>query len=104
MEILSEKVRYFRLQRNWTQQHLADASNLSLQTVERIEKFGNASQESVMSLCAVFEIEKKELSIIPTPSEDRLKTIHITKPILIMIPALLIGLVLGLTLGYFISH
>jgi len=59
MEIDSSTIKNLRTQRSWTQQHLADACDISLRTVQRIEKIGNASNESVMSLCAVFEIPKK---------------------------------------------
>jgi len=61
MEINAETVRGERLQRGWTQQHLADAAGCSLRTVQRIEKHGVASHESVNALCAVFEMERDRL-------------------------------------------
>jgi len=61
MEINAEIVRGERLQRGWTQQHLADAAGCSLRTVQRIEKHGVASHESVSALCAVFKIERNRL-------------------------------------------
>ena len=61
MEINAEIVRHERQQRGWTQQHLADAAGCSLRTVQRIEKQGLASNESVSALCAVFEIERDRL-------------------------------------------
>jgi len=61
MEINAETVRRERQQRGWTQQHLADAAGCSLRTVQRIEKHGVASNESVSALCAVFEIERHRL-------------------------------------------
>ena len=60
MEIDSSTIKNLRTQRSWTQQHLADACDISLRTVQRIEKIGNASNESVMSLCAVFEIQRDQ--------------------------------------------
>lgn len=61
MEINAETVRHERQRRGWTQQHLADAAGCSLRTVQRIEKQGLASNESVSALCAVFEIERERL-------------------------------------------
>ena len=63
MEVRAETVRRERLQRGWTQQHLADAAGCSLRTVQRIEKHGVASNESVSALCAVFELERADLLI-----------------------------------------
>jgi len=61
MQINAEIVRRERQQRGWTQQHLADAADCSLRTVQRIENQGLASNESVSALCAVFEIERDRL-------------------------------------------
>jgi len=61
MEINAETVLQERQRRGWTQQHLADAAGLSLRTVQRIEKQGLASNESVSALCAVYEIDRAEL-------------------------------------------
>jgi transcriptional regulator with XRE-family HTH domain len=61
MEINAVTVRSERQQRGWTQQHLADAAGCSLRTIQRIEKHGVASNESVSALCAVFEIERDRL-------------------------------------------
>lgn len=61
MEIRAEWVRSERQRRGWTQQHLADAAGMSLRTVQRIEKQGLASNESVSALSAVFEVERQTL-------------------------------------------
>jgi len=63
MEIRAETVRRERQQRGWTQQHLADAADCSLRTIQRIEKQGVASNESVSALCAVFELERGALLV-----------------------------------------
>ena len=44
-----------------TQQSLADACGLSLRTIQRVEKEGVASRETMMSLCAVFEVKQSSL-------------------------------------------
>jgi len=63
MDINAEQVRLERQRRGWTQQHLADAAGCSLRTVQRIEKQGLASNESVSALCAVFGIDRTELLV-----------------------------------------
>ena len=71
MEIRAETVRRERRQRGWTQQHLADAADCSLRTIQRIEKQGVASNESVSALCAVFELERSALLVNdPASPED----------------------------------
>ncbi|MGK7296749.1 MAG: helix-turn-helix domain-containing protein [Candidatus Wenzhouxiangella sp. M2_3B_020] len=67
MEIRADTVRRERQRRGWTQQHLADAAGCSLRTVQRIERHGVASNESVSALCAVFELERGDL-LVDDPS------------------------------------
>lgn len=50
-----------RQQRAWSQSQLAQASGLSLRTVQRIEKTGKASLESAKALAAVFSLQVAEL-------------------------------------------
>ncbi len=52
-----------RNKRGWTQSHLADVCSLSLRTIQRIEKLGLSSHESVQSLAAAFEVTVDELTI-----------------------------------------
>jgi transcriptional regulator with XRE-family HTH domain len=61
MEVCAQTVRNERQRRGWTQQHLADAAGCSLRTVQRIERHGVASNESVSALCAVFELDRADL-------------------------------------------
>lgn len=59
-----------RLQKGWSQQQLADLSDLSVRTIQRIEQGQAASTESLKSLAAVFEIDFSTLqeSAMHTPS------------------------------------
>ncbi|TDF38184.1 XRE family transcriptional regulator [Alteromonadaceae bacterium M269] len=100
MEVLNEKVKQLRLERNWTQQHLADACDVSLRTIQRIEKYGNASYESVMSLCAVLEITKNDICVVPKVAVEEMQEIKILRPLVLIIPSLLIGAVLGAFMVY----
>jgi transcriptional regulator with XRE-family HTH domain len=59
-------VQKFRLKHGWSQQQLADASGLSVRTVQRIEAGYPASTESLKSLAAVFEVDFSSLNPEPT--------------------------------------
>lgn len=48
-------IKALRLERHWSQDQLAEMSGLSIRTIQRIEKGGNAGLESLKSLAAVFE-------------------------------------------------
>ncbi|MFT5543863.1 MAG: DNA-binding XRE family transcriptional regulator [Glaciecola sp.] len=61
MQLNPNTVKALRQKNSWTQQLLADACDLSLRTIQRVEKEGIASKETTMSLCAVFEIRQGEL-------------------------------------------
>jgi len=102
MEINRQKVKHLRIERNWTQQHLADACDISLRTVQRIEKCGNASTESIMSLCAVFEIIKQDICVVPRVQPEQLQSVKAKPYFLIMILGVFIGIGLGAFTTYFL--
>ena len=54
-------VRKLRLQKGWSQEHLATLSGLSIRTIQRIERGQKAGLESLNALAAVFEIELTQL-------------------------------------------
>jgi transcriptional regulator with XRE-family HTH domain len=55
-------IQKLRLQHGWSQQQLADASGLSIRTIQRIEAGQPASLESRKCLAAVFEVDCATLS------------------------------------------
>ena len=61
MRLNPKTIKQLRDDKNWTQQSLADACGLSLRTIQRVEKEGVASRETMMSLCAVFEVKQSSL-------------------------------------------
>lgn len=61
MQLNPNTIKALRKKHNWTQQLLADACDVSLRTIQRVEKEGAASKETTMSLCAVFEVRQGEL-------------------------------------------
>jgi len=50
-------IQKLRLKRGWSQQQLADASGLSVRTIQRLENGQPASMESLKCLAAVFEVD-----------------------------------------------
>ena len=55
-------VRKLRLQRGWTQEHLAQLTGLSVRSIQRIERGQACSLETLNSLAAVFEVERSILN------------------------------------------
>jgi transcriptional regulator with XRE-family HTH domain len=69
MKVDSDRVRSERERRAWSQEQLASVSGLSLRTVQRIEKNGSASFESLRSLAAVLELDVMALRIDSAPTD-----------------------------------
>src|SRR5262245_15108442 len=61
MRVDSNRIRSERENRGWSQGHLASVAGLSLRTIQRIEKTGFASFESVTALASVFSVEVADL-------------------------------------------
>lgn len=55
-------VQKLRLKRGWSQQQLAEASGLSVRTIQRIEAGHPGNIESLKSLAAVFEVDFSTLN------------------------------------------
>lgn len=53
-----------RNQRAWTQQHLADASELSLRTIQRIETNGTGSHDSILAIASALGLSTSDLLIL----------------------------------------
>lgn len=49
-------VRKLRLQRGWSQEQLAELTDLSIRTIQRVERGQNPSLETARSLAAIFEV------------------------------------------------
>ncbi|MBA6348099.1 helix-turn-helix transcriptional regulator [Colwellia sp. BRX10-1] len=61
MQVNINVIKTQRNNRAWSQTQLAEVSGLSLRTIQRIEKTGVASLESVKSLASVFEMDIKNI-------------------------------------------
>lgn len=62
-------IQKLRLKRGWSQQQLADASGLSVRTIQRLERGQPPSTESLKCLAAVFEIDFASLNPGETMNE-----------------------------------
>lgn len=60
MEVNAQLIKQYRTDKAYTQQHLADVCGVSLRTIQRVERYGVASSETLMSLSAVFEVDNRE--------------------------------------------
>ncbi|OZY84339.1 hypothetical protein CBP51_14085 [Cellvibrio mixtus] len=65
MKINKEILRRERELRAWTQSHLAEVADLSMRTVQRIERTGDASMESAGALAAALDIDLSVLMEAP---------------------------------------
>jgi transcriptional regulator with XRE-family HTH domain len=57
VEVNSKKIQQLRIAKCWSQDELACASDLSIRTIQRVEKTGNASLETIKALASAFEVE-----------------------------------------------
>lgn len=65
MKINKEILRRERELRAWTQSHLAEVADLSMRTVQRIERTGDVSMESASALAAALNLEVAVLMASP---------------------------------------
>ena len=57
------KIRRWREERHWSQEHLADLAGIGLRTVQRIEKGEQASGETLKALAAAFNVDVMALTV-----------------------------------------
>ena len=100
MQLNAQHIKELREQRAWTQQHLADACDVSLRTIQRVEKYGNASSETAMGLCSVLEVDMDSIKFIPNKKTAVFQTINLRMHFLIIGLALFSGSILGAIMMY----
>lgn len=101
MNINAIVVKNYRCKFNWTQQTLAESCDLSLRTIQRVERYGKASNETLMSLCAVFEIEQNILIVEERKTtETTVAGISTVSPIKIATLSLTLGIFAGIIMTY----
>lgn len=78
----SNRIKSERENRGWSQGHLASVAALSLRTIQRIEKTGSASFESVTALASVFSVEVAALRVNESePSPERAIRLSLELPL-----------------------
>jgi transcriptional regulator with XRE-family HTH domain len=82
MKVDSNLIKSKREDRGWTQDHLATVAGLSLRTIQRIEKTGSASLESVTALASVLSVEVADLRTGESaPSRERAIRLSLELPV-----------------------
>jgi transcriptional regulator with XRE-family HTH domain len=64
MKLNSDLVRTQRQRRAWSQEHLAEVSDLGVRTIQRIESTGIGSHESALALAATLEVPLRDLLVV----------------------------------------
>jgi transcriptional regulator with XRE-family HTH domain len=102
MQLNQKTIKQLRNDKNWTQQSLADACGLSLRTIQRVEKEGVASRETMMSLCAVFEVKQSSLINLDDVEEanDNQTTVNMKLHLMMLGAAALFGGLVGAGILY----
>ncbi|MEZ5947545.1 MAG: helix-turn-helix transcriptional regulator [Hyphomonas sp.] len=59
------RIKRWREERHWSQEHLADLAGIGLRTVQRIEKGEPASRETMTALAAAFNVDVMALAVDP---------------------------------------
>lgn len=63
MLIDAEMIKTMRLDHGWTQEQLAEMCDVSVRTIQRIEKTGIAALDTTNALAAVLEVERTNLLV-----------------------------------------
>ncbi len=81
----SNLIRVERENRGWSQGHLAEVAGLSLRTIQRIEKTGSASFESVTALASVLSIGVAALRAVESAPRARAIRLSLDLPLRIVL-------------------
>lgn len=63
-------IRKLRLQRGWSQEHLAQLTGVNVRTIQRLERGAKMSLETRAALAAVFEVDASTLEPGEAPVND----------------------------------
>jgi transcriptional regulator with XRE-family HTH domain len=66
------KIKRWREERHWSQEHLADLAGIGLRTVQRIEKGEPASRETMTALAAAFNVDVMALAVDPETEAEKI--------------------------------
>ncbi len=91
MLVDSKKLKQLRLEKNWTQQHVAEVCDLSMRTIQRVEKDGVASNETVAAYAAIFELDAVDLLMASEQFETTDRPERFSKSTQAVMAALFLG-------------
>ena len=60
------KIKRWREERHWSQEHLADLAGVGLRTIQRLEKGEQGSQDTLKALAAAYNVDVSALSVDPS--------------------------------------
>ncbi len=100
MLVDARKLKQLRLEKNWTQTQLAEQSHLSLRTVQRVEKDGVASHETVAAYCAVFEMPNSEFLLTAEQFEKEASSVSRWPSLMFVLLGFLLGSGVTAAIGY----
>ena len=101
MDVNAKKIKLLRTSKGWTQQHLADACIVSLRTIQRVERYGNASNDTLLGLCSVLEVNTAD--ILVCDSDITLEDAPIKKNENVNFFSLTVAMSIGMFTGSFIT-
>lgn len=107
MRVNANLIKRLRTEKSWTQQHLADSCEISLRTVQRVERYGTASNETLMALSSVFELAQNDIQepeivaqVIARQSVQVKNKTYLSSHLAF---SMLIGFVVGVVVTFFIK-
>lgn len=86
------KIKHLRIRKGWTQQQLADICEVSIRTIQRVEREGNASIDTLSALSSVLEVPREEFYLL---NQQTVSPRARTGLFLLMLMAFIVGLGLG---------
>lgn len=75
----SAKIKRWREERHWSQEHVAELAGIAARTVQRIENGDGASQDSIMALAAVYGVDALALSIDPEVEAQQIAKLKVAE-------------------------
>lgn len=79
LNLNSQLIKSRRLERAWSQEHLAHVCGLGVRTIQRIETTGQASYESVQALAATLDLPVRDLIGEALPEDRQTQGISLQK-------------------------
>ncbi|MCF8878405.1 helix-turn-helix domain-containing protein [Hyphobacterium sp. SN044] len=102
----AKKIKRWREERHWSQEHLAELAGVGIRTVQRIETGEPASKDTLMALAAAFNVDAMALCIDPeeeATARVRTKNEKMRSGILLSFLIHLVSYVLGMIIFTAIS-